>query len=178
MNFDFKKRYKKIIYTLKHKKAFLLVERQLRGKNTLRGYLHDLDKPFLYMAFWIKLEDIQKIHRNRNAHHVRNNLPKTREDLIDSIIDWECARLTKPDKPLNAYQTLIKFYPDQKETFLPLIKELLPAQIKKETQSPEHAASFSSAQQEHNCEPKRQTPDVRPIPSLFLRQAVLNRKSR
>ncbi|MBR5599574.1 MAG: hypothetical protein IKW39_05990, partial [Alphaproteobacteria bacterium] len=39
------------------------------------------------------------------------------------------ARLTKPDKPLNAYQTLIKFYPEYQDTFLPLIKEYLPQQL-------------------------------------------------
>lgn len=31
-------------YTVKHKKAFIMVEKQLLGKNTLRGYLHDIDK--------------------------------------------------------------------------------------------------------------------------------------
>ena len=31
------------------------------------------------------------------------------------IIDWECARYTKPDKPLNAYDTLYKIYPELEE---------------------------------------------------------------
>lgn len=130
MNFEFKKRYEKIVYTLKHKKAFLQVEKQLRGKNTWRGYLHDLDKPFLYMAFWIDLKKVQKIHRQNSKHHVKNSLKKTKDDLIDTIIDWECARITKPDKPLNAYETLMKYYPEYQNLFLPLIKELLPEQIK------------------------------------------------
>ena len=39
----------KIKYTLKHRKAFRIIERQLLGHNTIRGYLHDLDKIFLYM---------------------------------------------------------------------------------------------------------------------------------
>lgn len=130
MGLELKKRLKKISYTLRHKKAFLKVEKQLRGKNTLRGYLHDIDKPFLYLALWIKYEDIQKIHRKNSKHHVRNNLVKSKDDLIDTVIDWECARITKPDKPLNAYETLLKFYPDKKDEFLPIIRELLPHQIK------------------------------------------------
>lgn len=130
MGLELKKRLKKISYTLRHKKAFLKVEKQLRGRNTLRGYLHDIDKPFLYLALWIKYEDIQKIHRKNSKHHVRNNLVKSKDDLIDTIIDWECARITKPDKPLNAYETLLKFYPDKKDEFLPIIRELLPHQIK------------------------------------------------
>ncbi len=129
MSLELKKRYQKIVYTLKHKIAYLAVEKQLRGKNTLRGFLHDMDKPFLYMNLWLKLENIQKIHRQRSKHHVRNNLLKTKEDLLDTIIDWECARITKPDKPLNAYETLMKFYPDKKDDFLPLIREYLPHQI-------------------------------------------------
>ncbi len=130
MSLELKKRFQKILYTLRHKKAFLKVEKQLRGKNTWRGYFHDADKPFLYMALWIKLDDIQKIHRKNNKHHVRNDLAKTRDDLVDTIIDWESARITKPDKPLNAYETLLKFYPDKKDDFLPLIREFLPEQIK------------------------------------------------
>lgn len=130
MSLELKKRFAKISYTFCHKKAFLKIEKQLRGTNTWRGYLHDLDKPFLYLALWIKFEDIQKIHRSKNKHHVRNNLAKTRDDLVDTIIDWECARMTKSDKPLNAYETLLKFYPDKKDEFLPIIRELLPEQIK------------------------------------------------
>ena len=130
MKLDLKKRLNKISYTIRHKKAFLKVEKELRGKNTLRGYLHDIDKPFLYLALWLKIEDIQKIHRKHSPHHVENNLLKTKDDLIDSIIDWECARITKPDKPLNAYETLLKLYPHKKDDFLPIIRELLPEQIR------------------------------------------------
>ncbi|MBQ8750575.1 MAG: hypothetical protein IJZ30_02935 [Alphaproteobacteria bacterium] len=135
MSIELKKRYDHIVYTLKHKIAFLEVEKKLRGHNTIRGYLHDIDKPFLYLALWLDMKDIQTIHRRNNKHHVRNNLKKSKEDLIDTIIDWECARITKLDKPLNAYQTLMKFYPEYKDEFLPIIKELLPHQVPKESKS-------------------------------------------
>ncbi len=115
---------------MKHKRAFLRVEKQLRGRNTLRGFLHDSEKPLLYLfCFWLGLKQIQEFHRKHNRHHVENDLPKLQEDLLDAIIDWECARQTKPDKPLNAYQTLMKFYPDHQDTYLPVIKKYLPHQI-------------------------------------------------
>lgn len=85
----------KIIYTVKHRKAFRRVEKELLGHNTLRGILHDLDKVFLYMIFDYKM-----------------------------VVDWECARYTKPDKPLNARETLNKFYPELKDEVLPVIQEL------------------------------------------------------
>ena len=135
MSIELKKRYDHIVYTLKHKIAFLEVEKKLRGHNTIRGYLHDIDKPFLYLALWLDMKDIQTIHRTHNKHHVRNNLKKSKEDLIDTIIDWECARITKPDKPLNAYQTLMKFYPEYKDEFLPIIRELLPHQVPNDSKS-------------------------------------------
>ena len=40
------------------------------------------------------------------------------------VIDWECARFTKPDKPLDAYDTLYKFYPHMDDKILPILKEL------------------------------------------------------
>ncbi len=174
MKFEFRKRYDRILYTLKHKKAFLKVEKQLRGKNTLHGYLHDWDKPFLYLAFWIDLKKVQKIHRLHSKHHVRNTLDKTRDDLIDTIIDWECARLTKPDKPLNAYQTLLKFYPEHTKTFLPLIKELLPGQVPSE---------FSSVAKKPKPNVLRHNEKLRPHPkkqatSVMLQHLILTQKSR
>ena len=127
-----KSRLKHVLYTFQHKKAFLRVEKQLRGKNTLHGYLHDTEKMLLYLfCFWLNLKQIQAFHRKHNKHHVENDLPKSQEDLLDAVIDWECARQTKPDKPLNAYQTLMKFYPEYQDTYLPVIRKYLPHQIKK-----------------------------------------------
>ena len=41
------------------------------------------------------------------------------------MIDWECARYTKPDKQLNAEETLYKFYPHLEEAMLPIIKKYI-----------------------------------------------------
>lgn len=55
-------------------------------------------------------------------HH--NVKAKTHSDFIQMVIDWECARYTKPDKPLNARETLAKFYPELTDKVLPVIEEL------------------------------------------------------
>ncbi len=38
-------------------------------------------------------------------------------------LDWESARYTKEDKPLNAYDTLCKYYPELEKQILPILKE-------------------------------------------------------
>lgn len=177
MRFDFKQRYERILYTLKHKRAFLEVEKRLRGRNTLHGYLHDWDKPFLYLSFWLDLKKVQQIHRKHSRHHVRNTLDKTREDLIDTVIDWECARMTKPDKPLNAYQTLMKFYPEYAETYLPIIKELLPEQVVPQpAYRPVRVASEVPVKDNTiTRHPAKARPQAT---SALLQQALLTKKSR
>lgn len=114
---------KRISYILKHKFYFLKIERQLTGKNTISGFLHDFDKIFMLLLTNKSVKEIQKTHRNKAKHHV-NNQVKTEKDYIQMVIDWECARYSKPDKQLNARQTLDKFYPHIKETVLPIIEKL------------------------------------------------------
>lgn len=108
-----------IKYTWKHKKAFLQTEKQLLGKNTIRGYLHDVDKLFLYL--FLDARTAHQLHRKYSKHHTIK--ATTTKDYIQMIIDWECARYTKPDKPLNAYDTLYKFYPQLESRILPLLKQ-------------------------------------------------------
>jgi len=109
-----------INYTKAHRKSYKNVEKQLLGHNTWRSLVHDLDKVILYN--FLPFEKVKSFHRKTARHH-KNNLKKTRNDYIDMIIDWECARFTKPDKPLNAYDTLYKFYPEFEEQILPILKE-------------------------------------------------------
>lgn len=113
-------------YTWQHKKAFLKTEKKVRGFNSLRGYLHDTDKLFLYwlLLFGVKKEQIQKIHRRFATHHVENSKPKNKNDLIEMAIDWECAPITKPDKPLLAFSTMIEHYPSMEPVIMPIIAEL------------------------------------------------------
>lgn len=109
----------RIQYTLNHRRAFRQIERDLLGHNTFRSLFHDLDKVFLYMLFDYK--DVHNFHRNHSRHHTK---AKTHADRVQQVIDWECARYTKPDKPLNARDTLYKFYPELEVEILPILDEL------------------------------------------------------
>jgi hypothetical protein len=114
--------FKHIPYTWGHKKAYLQVEKQLLKKNTLTGYLHDFDKILLYIfCSFLGTKRINKIHRFFSSHHA-NSIRK--HNYTAMIIDWECARITKADKPLNARDTLVKFYPHLTLEVLPVIKKL------------------------------------------------------
>lgn len=110
----------KIKYTADHRKAFRKVEKQLLGHNTIRSIFHDLDKMILYMIFDYK--KVHDFHRNHARHHVIK--AKTHSDFVQMVIDWECARFTKPDKPLNARDTLYKYYSCYADKVLPIIEEL------------------------------------------------------
>lgn len=110
----------RIQYTINHRKAFRLVEKQLLGKNTVRSLFHDLDKVFLYAFFDYKA--VHNFHRKYSRHHMLR--ARTHGDFVQAVIDWECARITKPDKPLNARQTLDKIYPEYKDKIYPIIEEL------------------------------------------------------
>ena len=107
-----------INYTWQHKMAFLDVEKRLLGKNTLRGILHDFDKIFLYI--FLSKKTTQKIHRFWARHHRLR--AKSTKDYEQMVIDWESARVTKPDKPLTAVQTLYEYYPDLVDIILPILK--------------------------------------------------------
>ena len=110
-----------VCYTLEHKLAFLEREHYLTGHYSVRGIVHDWEKPFLYLCPWIDSEKkIQEMHRRFSPHHV--GCPKTSkvEHLIEMYIDWDCAAITKPDKPLNAFETLVHFYPDFIKVMLPV----------------------------------------------------------
>ena len=110
----------KIRYSLEHRKAFLALEKKPLGKNTIRGYLHDVDKIILY--HFLPTEFVHTCHQWWSKHHERR--AKTHDDFVQMVIDWECARVTKPDKPLDAYDTLYKFYPHMEDKILPILKEL------------------------------------------------------
>jgi hypothetical protein len=83
---------------LKHKYAFLKVEKELTGKMSLKGLLHDVDKFFLFLLYRDKSR-VQVAHRQRSSHHIRDNRIK---DITSAIIDWESSRYTKPEAPLSA----------------------------------------------------------------------------
>ena len=107
---------KRINYTWEHKKAFLKVEKDLYGKNTLGGYCHDLDKLIMYIL-GVPKNVAHDIHVATAPHHMRNGKIKSPEK---AVIDWESARYTKPDKPLSArdfYEKCCPKMPEIEEEF-------------------------------------------------------------
>lgn len=112
------------IYTFKHRKIVMFLANKYvknsREKILKQIELHDLDKLFMYMFY--NKKDVSKIHRMYSVHH-DNELPKTYEDYVEMVLDWESARYTKPDKPLNAYDTLYKYFSHMEQEVLPILKE-------------------------------------------------------
>lgn len=117
INKNFKKDFK---YTWEHKKCFLQMEKQLTGKITLKGIMHDVDKLFLYLVFTKK--EVSKLHRKYAKHHTNNH--KTKDDIVQAIIDWESARLSKPDKQESAKEYLLSYIPEHTNTYKEVMKEL------------------------------------------------------
>ena len=113
-------RFAMMAYTVRHRRAFRETERLLLGRVTVRGLFHDLDKLFLYPLLGVAATN--RIHRRFARHHVVR--ARTWADYIEMAVDWECARLTKPDKPLDAYGTLYGLYPGLEAVMLPVLREL------------------------------------------------------
>ena len=116
-------RSKRLLYTLRHKVAFLRIEKKLTGSISWKGFMHDSDKLWMYLTTNMSASQVHKVHRKTSSHH-DNDVVKTRPDYIEMIIDWECARFTKPDKPLNAVEVMNKYYSHLSPKLVPLLKEL------------------------------------------------------
>ena len=113
-----------IEYTYKHRKIVIyLANKYYKDNKELldKVKLHDLDKLFMYLFY--EKEDASNIHRDLMSHH-QNKIVKDKLDYMEMVLDWESARYTKPDKPLNDYDTLYRFYPGLEEHILPILKEL------------------------------------------------------
>ena len=95
------------IYTYRHRRAFeycvkkLILEPSLRAEMLERAKIHDMDKMLMYLS--MDQKEAQKIHTMTQPHHLENDLDRSYEDLVEAVIDYECAPYTKLDKPLNAY---------------------------------------------------------------------------
>jgi len=117
---NIKNSYAHIPYTSKHIVAFCKCEKNLTGKFRFKSMFHDADKLLMYAFLpFLGTNTINNIHRWYSSHHKR-----THKDILSMVIDWESARFTKPDKPLNAYQTLYVYCPELEYLILPKLKEL------------------------------------------------------
>ena len=95
------------IYTYRHRRAFGYCVRKyihdpaLREEMLRRAEVHDMDKMIMYL--FMDQKEAQEMHVRTKPHHLENSLPRTYEDYVETVMDYECAPYTKPDKPLNAY---------------------------------------------------------------------------
>ena len=89
---------------------------------------HDFWKMINVFLFGDKIAT--KFHRKFSNHHARmryiriiyyeglkvytkkHSYGRFIKNKVEAAIDWESARFTKPEKPLNAYQTWKKYYAD------------------------------------------------------------------
>ena len=116
-------------YTYKHRKVVIYLANKYikENKDVILGRIknHDLDKMFMdcnQIDLSKYKKDVSQIHRKLSSHH-ENELEKDYIDYIEMVLDWESARYTKPDKPLNAYDTLYKYYPTMEEKIMPILEE-------------------------------------------------------
>ena len=121
-NFNFCK------YTYLHRKAFLYcVDKIIKDPEDRkimfeRAYFHDIDKLVYYQ--YLEKVDAVELHRSTASHHMENDIGKDYYDYLEAIIDYECAAYTKEDKPLNAYDTIMKYKPKERKNLLKILKDL------------------------------------------------------
>ncbi len=117
---NIKKSYKHIPYTFKHWKMVLKLEKKYIGY--YKYPFHDLDKLFMYIFFpYLGTKIIQKIHTKFANHHLRKY--KKHMNFDEAILDWESARFTKPDKPLDAWDTYQKYFTEFSNELLPIFEK-------------------------------------------------------
>lgn len=112
------------IYTLQHKRALLMVYTELfqtiPDVNS-RLYYHDSDKLWMY-TFLSEVKKASKMHRTYSIHHVENWRIDSIEDRLEAMLDYECARITKPDKPLNACRTVKELKKEARGDLEPILR--------------------------------------------------------
>lgn len=108
------------LYTINHKQAMIAVMLSLYGRVTKSAILHDNDK--LYTHGITTIEEAKVLHRSYSRHH-RNNT-QTELDVVERVIDYECARFTKEKLQKNACLTVKTLFPDDYEQLEPTLSEL------------------------------------------------------
>lgn len=116
-----KNRLAEIAYVQRHRKEVQRIAKE-------HGYsfpFHDFVKMIMIFLFGDTIAT--RIHRKFSHHHaqfiwiyvhmgkhIRTKIFAGRDikNKIEAAIDWESARFTKPDKPLDAYDTWKEYYSD------------------------------------------------------------------
>lgn len=110
--------YDLIVYTYLHRKTIFDLGSRLGIPVKELYAAHDLDKMISYL--YLPDQGAHNLHVMLAPHHDTQTQDKS--VLIEMILDWESARFTKPDKPLNAYDTLYKYYAPMESRVLPILK--------------------------------------------------------
>lgn len=111
-----------ISYTFKHYIAFLKTEKKLLGSYKYK--FHDLDKIVMYIFIpFVGTKKIKDIHRRRR-HHIEKEKNVNDCNYEEAIIDWECSRFTKPDKPETARELTERKYPKYPQHYNQLLNIL------------------------------------------------------
>lgn len=116
--------WKHIPYTIAHRRAFKEVSINMLGYNI--NPWHDVDKLVLYVCIpFVGKKFVNKFHRKYSSHHLSWDKYINGKNLnyVEAIIDWECARYTKSDKPLDAEDTMIKYFSDFAYIIYPILKK-------------------------------------------------------
>lgn len=98
-------------YTILHIKAFKEKEDEIYRETNIKldySKTHDLDKLFMYC--FMSKEDAHNLHVKINKHHLPITEDLDDEIMIEEIIDHDCARYTKPDKPKSALDMNEEFF--------------------------------------------------------------------
>ena len=103
-----------IKYTLAHKLAIMALSYEYLGHVSKRLLLHDTEKLVLYTM--MNTRKAHDLHRMNSVHHHEvfsaDTAAASMDSYTEAVLDYECARYTKPDKPLNAYATIKRYYAD------------------------------------------------------------------
>lgn len=126
------KNYEYCAYTYRHREAIkylinkIIKDEKVKKEMLHRAEYHDLDKLVLYQ--FLGHEESHNYHRQTQPHHMENDLEKNYYDKLEAILDYESAGYTKPDKPLNAWDFLMKrpdkFKKDEYEDLLQICRDL------------------------------------------------------
>lgn len=109
---NIKMSYSYVPYTVRHKRAMMILERQFTGRNTLRIWLHDTNKLVTYILLpFMPQKWHDAIHHRLSKHHWYEDISKLSESVKREIVlDWESAHYTKPDKPMPARPYCYKYH--------------------------------------------------------------------
>jgi len=102
-------RIKEFTNIILHKMAFFITRNNngyLKNNISLcRAIMHDSGKAINVLLFGDKIAT--SMHRRLAGHHKKN---MNQLQKIEAFCDWESARMTKKNKPLNGAETWVKYY--------------------------------------------------------------------